>query len=125
MDATVDLMLQPDLARGLIKADSDRLLPVSPRSDLAGRVFGYVRRKGFYFARLPNYLNIVYVEGFTKNGTPNENRPNVFNDRRMVLGVEAGIPVELGNWSATTEPGKDFTEMPLNPLGAARIAFGQ
>jgi hypothetical protein len=121
----VGLTLDPDLAKALIEADSDRLLPVAPRSDLAGRIFRYMRRKGFFFARLSDYINIVYIEGVTKNGTPNDNRPNVFNDRRIVLTIEDGVPTEQGNWAATTEPGKDFTEHPMNPAGAARIAFGQ
>lgn len=121
----VDLTLEPEVARGLLEGDIDGLLPVAPRADLAGRIFRYMRRKGFFFARLPGHVNIVYVEGVTKNGTPNDNRPNVFNDRRIVLTIEDEVPVEQGNWTATTEPGKDFTERPLNPAGAARIAFGQ
>jgi hypothetical protein len=125
IDADVDLTLEPAVAKGLLEGDIDRLLPVSPKPDLAGRIFRYMLRKRHFFARLPGYLNIVYVEGVTKNGTPNDNRPNVFNDRRIVLTIEDEVPVELGNWSATTEPGKDFTERPLNPQGAARIAFGQ
>jgi hypothetical protein len=125
VDLDLGLTLGPDVARSLIESDVDDLLPVTPGSDLAGRIFRHMMRKRFFCARLPNYLNVVYVEGVTKNGTPNDNRPNVFNDRRMVLAIEDGVPVEKGNWTATTEPGKDFTEHPLNPAGAARIAFGQ
>jgi peptidoglycan hydrolase-like protein with peptidoglycan-binding domain len=125
IDVAIDQTLEPEVARGLIENDVDSLLPVTPRSNLAGRIFTYMRRKGLFFARLPGYANIVYVEGVTKTGTPNDNRPNVFNDRRIVLTVADGVPVEQGNWQATTEPGKDFTENPLNPQGAARIAFGQ
>lgn len=121
----VDLTLEPDVARGLLEGDIDTLLPVMPKADLAGRIFRYMRRKGHFFARLPGHLNIVYVEGVSKNGTPNDNRPNAFNDRRIVLTIEDEVPVEPGNWAATTEPGKDFTEQPMNPKGAARIAFGQ
>jgi peptidoglycan hydrolase-like protein with peptidoglycan-binding domain len=117
---TADLTLQPALARGLIESDADRLLPVVPKSNLAGRVFRYMARKGFYFARLPSHLNIVYVEGVTKSGTPNDNRPNVFNDRRMVFAIEAGVPTELGNWAATTEPGKGLhRDAPESPRGRA------
>jgi peptidoglycan hydrolase-like protein with peptidoglycan-binding domain len=121
----VDRTLEPAVARALLENDIDSVLPVSARSNLAGRIFHYMRGKGFFFARLSDYLNIVYVEGVTKNGTPNDNRPNAFNDRRMVISIEDGVPTEEGNWTATTEPGKDFTERPLNPEGAARIAFGQ
>lgn len=31
----------------------------------------------------------------------------------------------VGNWQATTEPGSHYTFQPMNPKGAARIAFGQ
>jgi hypothetical protein len=46
---------------------------------------------------------------------------------RMVIAVEkGGKATVLGNWEATTEPGRHYTEVKLlNPLGAARIAFGQ
>ena len=125
IDGAVDLTLEPGIARALIENDVDDLLPVTPRADLAGRLFRYMMRKRYFFARLPDYVNVVYVEGVTKTGVPNDNRPNVFNDRRLVLTVEDGVPAEAGNWTATTEPGKDFTENPLNPSGAARIAFGQ
>ncbi|HJQ71503.1 MAG TPA: peptidoglycan-binding domain-containing protein [Blastocatellia bacterium] len=121
----VDLTLEPPVAQALLESDIDMLLPVTPRSDLAGRIFRYMRRKNYFFARLPKYLNIVYVEGVAKSGVPNDDRENVFNDRRIVLVIEDGRPVEKGNWTATTEPGKDFTERPMNPKGAARIAFGQ
>ncbi|MFY9558461.1 MAG: peptidoglycan-binding domain-containing protein [Blastocatellia bacterium] len=121
----VDLTLEPAVAQALLESDIDMLLPVTTRADFAGRIFRYMQRKNHFFARLSKYLNIVYVEGVTKNGTPNDDRPNVFNDRRIVLAIEDGAPVEKGNWTATTEPGKDFTEHPMNPKGAARIAFGQ
>lgn len=113
----VDRTLEPDVARALLENDIDSLLPVTPRANFAGRIFQFMRSKGFFFARLPDYLNIVYVEGVSKTGTPNDNRPNVFNDRRLVLSIEDGVPTEEGNWTATTEPGKDFTERPLNPEG--------
>ena len=121
----VDLMLEPAVAQALIESDIDALLPVAPKADFAGRIFRYMRRKNYWFARLPKYLNIVYVEGANRNGTLNDDRPNVFNDRRIVLAVEDGVPVEKGNWQATTEPGRSFTIHPMNALGAARIAFGQ
>ena len=121
----VDLTLEPAVAQALLESDIDKLLPVTPKADLAGRIFRYMRQKNYFFARLPKYLNIVYLEGVSKDGTPNDDRANAFNDRRIVLIVESGAPVEKGNWTATTEPGKDFTERPMNPAGAARIAFGQ
>jgi hypothetical protein len=118
----VDLTLEPRVAQSLLDVDFETLLPVTPKADFAGRIFRYMRRRNYFFARLPKYLNIVYVEGVDKKGTPNDDRPNVFNDRRIVLTIENGTPVEKGNWTATTEPGKDFTEHPMNHKGAARIS---
>ena len=124
-DTTVDRTLTWQLAKALLESDPDSLLPVAPRNDFAGRIFRFMQAKRYFFPRLPRYLTIVYVEGVTTTGRPNDNKPNVFNDRRLVLAIADGAPVELGNWMATTEPGKDFTDTPLNPDGAARIAFGQ
>ncbi len=42
-----------------------------------------------------------------------------------MIGFEGDKPVILGKWVATTEPGAYYTEHPVNPAGAARIAFGQ
>lgn len=121
----VDLTLEPRLAQALIESDIDRLLPVTPGSNLAGRIFRYMRQKNLWFARLPKYLNIVYVEGINQNGTLNDDRPNAFNDRRIVIAVEDGVPVEKCNFEGTTEPGRHFTVNPMVRQGAARIAFGQ
>ena len=121
----VDLTLEPRIAQSLLEVDIDCLLPVTPKANFAGRIFRYMQHKNYFFARLPKYNNIVYVEGVEEDGRLNDDRPNVFNDRRIVLAIEDGIPVEKGNWTATTEPGKDFTVRPMNPKGAARIAFGQ
>ncbi|MFB2881826.1 hypothetical protein [Floridanema aerugineum] len=66
--------------------------------------------------------NIIYVEGMDVEGNFNNDAPNQFNDVRLVLSNDFHL---LGNWSATTEPGRFYTEHPMNPKGAARIAFGQ
>jgi hypothetical protein len=60
------------------------------------------------------------------DGSTNENTPNVFNDLRMVIKVAPnGVPNIEGAWEATTEPGRHYTQFPLDRGGAARIAFGQ
>jgi len=122
---SVESKLEWQLAEALLNHDADSLAPVSPKENFAGRIFRYMQRKNYFVARFPNYFTIVYVEGTTKTGMPNDNRANAFNDRRIVLAIENGTPVEMGNWTSTTEPGKDYTETPLDPRGAARIAFGQ
>ena len=69
--------------------------------------------------------NIVYIEGFNSDGTANSDEPNKFNDLRLVFGFEGAKPTIEGAWEATTEPGYYYTDNPMNPDGAARIAFGQ
>ena len=112
-------------AQKLKAAQPQSLFPVKPGNDLAGRVWRAMEAKGYYLTRVPGWINIVYLEGANADGSPNDNAPNKFNDRRLVLTVQDGKPVLLGNWDATTEPGRLFTiEMP-NIKGAARIALGQ
>ena len=101
-------------------------LPLAPGNDLAGRIMATMVRKGHWIARHPDCLNIVYIEGMNADGTPNGNPPNEFNDRRMVIRIGLdGVPKIEGSWEATTEPGRYWTEHPMNSRGAARIAFGQ
>ena len=70
--------------------------------------------------------NIIYVEGSDKNGTINSDKSNHFNDLRLVFAFNhRGDAVIEGAWEGTTEPGYWYTDNPMNPDGAARIAFGQ
>jgi hypothetical protein len=71
-----------------------------------------------------NY-NIVYVEGMSENLALNNNKPNEFNDVRVVLEIVKSVPTIVGKWEGTTEPGTHYTINPINPDGAVRIAFGQ
>ena len=94
-------------------------------SDLAHLVVAALERKGYQVDRGPGELNIVYVEGMNRDGTPNNDEANKWNDLRLLIEFEGGQPKIVGKWAATTEPGRYWTEHPLSPLGAARIAFGQ
>jgi hypothetical protein len=85
----------------------------------------YMLAKRYEIAVGAREYNIVYVEGMNDDGTLNDDRPNYFNDRRMVIEVINGIPKIVGNWEATTGPGFYYTYNTLNPNGAARIKFGQ
>ncbi|CAM5783910.1 hypothetical protein RFUL19S_01217 [Rhizobacter fulvus] len=84
-------------------------------------------RKGWWITRHPECVNIVYVEGLSPDGAVNGNAPNLFNDLRAVLQVDRdGEPQIAGSWTATSEPGRFYTEVQKeDPRGAARIAFGQ
>ena len=68
---------------------------------------------------------MLYVEGIQGDGSLNNDAPNCFNDRRLVVQVLNDVPYIIGSWEGTTEPGHYYTNKPMNPLGAARIKFGQ
>lgn len=96
------------------------------RGDLAARIVRAVQARGLWMCVQPEACNIVYVEGMDVDGTRNGNEPNQFNDIRTVIRFShAGIPILAGCWEATTEPGRYWTEHPMDPGGAFRIKFGQ
>jgi hypothetical protein len=114
------------VARVLLDAAEKDHFPLRPQADFAGRVVQAMLAQGFWVARHPQHRNIVYIEGCNPDGTPNDNKPNCFNDVRLVISItEHGIPMIIGAWDGTTEPGKKWTMNPMDPQGAARIAFGQ
>lgn len=94
-------------------------------SDLADRIIKYMLVKSYKVATGQRQYNIVYLEGMNLDGSLNADLPNIFNDRRLIIQVLDGKPSIIGNWEATTEPGGRYTYQPMNPKGAARIAFGQ
>lgn len=101
--------------------------PIKPRATFDGRLVQALLAKGCWIQRHPECINILYVEGMDADGKPNDDAPNVFNDLRAVLRITpSGSPQILETWEATTEPGTYYTVIkPLDPRGAARIAFGQ
>src|SRR5262245_4062728 len=84
-----------------------------------------MRARGYRIDSDEGHLDIVYVEGMNVDGTSNDNTPNRFNDLRAVIRFVGGKPVIAGAWEGTTEPSLRWTQDPMNPKGAARIAFGQ
>lgn len=127
-------LLPMQLLAKLIAANPDKLFPIqwdpTPEDSLQTRiakgVLRYMRLKNYWIARSPRMCNIVYVEGMDANGRLNSDDLNGWNDRRMVIRIaENGTPEMVLNDQATTEPGSKYTFDPLNPNGAARIAFGQ
>ena len=68
-------------------------------------------------------LNIVYFEGIdTDLKTLNNDRLNEWNDVRAIISNKGDV---LMCCQATMEPGGYYTYNRMNPLGVARIAFGQ
>jgi peptidoglycan hydrolase-like protein with peptidoglycan-binding domain len=99
--------------------------PLKLGNDLASRIVKYMQLKKYQIFQGVRQYNIVYIEGMNADGTLNNDAPNYFNDRRMVLQIVDGVPAIVGNWEGTTEPGGRYTYRPMNPEGAARIKFGQ
>ncbi|MFV0359624.1 peptidoglycan-binding protein [Tropicimonas sp.] len=98
---------------------------IAPVEQWLGKVIDYMRRQGYWIARHPGCRNIVYLEGVDEDGTLNQDLPDRFNDLRLVFWLEDDGTFRRRAWQATTEPGRYWTENPMDPRGAARIAFGQ
>ena len=98
-------------------------VPLSPE-DFVGRIIRAAVSLGYRVIDGVDRVNICYIEGINADGVPNDNAPNTFNDLRTVIRVVGGKAEFLGRWEGTTEPGRYWTEHPMNPQGAARIAFG-
>lgn len=130
----VERLLSVPLLRTLLDAQADTFLPLqlganpndTPAAALAKRLLRYLKAKDYWIARSPNQYNIIYAEGMNEDGALNPDRFDEWNDRRLVVRVGAGgVPELVVNDQSTTEPGAFYTNRPLNPDGAARIAFGQ
>lgn len=93
------------------------------KGDFAARIAKYMLGQNYLIDEQHN--NIVYVEGVNLDGTVNADEMNQWNDLRLILTFYNGIPKIINRWQATTEPGWKYTNQPLNPNGAFRIAFGQ
>jgi len=66
--------------------------------------------------------NVISVEAMDPDGRMNSNRPNAFDDIKMI--VNGAGKVIGGPWEATTQPGKFWTDNPMAPGGAFIIAKG-
>jgi hypothetical protein len=92
-----------------------------PQFDLAAAIASYIDRtykpKGYQLPRGENQYTVVYVAGMNADGTLNNNEPNRYNDRRILLTFAQGKPQIAGNWQATVSPGSVYE----NP----RLAYTQ
>lgn len=83
-------------------------------------------RKNNWPVRPAGLINIAYVEGRNKDFSFNGDRPDAFDDLRIVwrLNSEGMAEIVGGPWWATTEPGAFWTHNRMNPAGAFHIAAG-
>ncbi len=123
--------LTADLARALLSQRRDDLLPLDVAgSSLAARIVRSMQQLGYWFCAHPDCANIVYLEGRNQDGAVNANKVDEYNDLRCVIAVRERVPIMIGAWRATTQPGWHAI---LNPVpgirdpvkAAAHIALGQ
>lgn len=117
--------LTPALAQALLDSAQPVLPPIRPRGDWFDKVIAYMQAREYWICRHPDAVNIVYLEGVDSSGQLNDDRPNVFNDLRVTFSIDSTGLVVTTMWEGTTEPGQYWTQHPMNPGGAARIAFDQ
>lgn len=98
---------------------------MTPQNDFLTRVMKTQVKLGQKVFSGNEKLNIVYIEGVDLDGTVNIDEMNQWNDLRLIYKVVDNRPLLVDKWIATTEPGRKYTQNPLNPSGAFRIAFGQ
>ncbi len=112
-----------DATRSLLaRAPSSKL---NLGADLASKIISFMLKQNYFISRGPRRYNVVYLEGASADGTPNNDTFNEWNDRRLLIEIPGDTPKLVGNWLATTEPGATYTFTPMNPGGAFRISFGQ
>lgn len=69
-------------------------------------------------------LNIIGLEGVNPDGTFNNDTPDQWNDLMVLLKFVGGKPMIVWQGQSTTEPGRYYTDRPLNSAGAARLDTG-
>ncbi|WP_020415427.1 hypothetical protein [Microbulbifer variabilis] len=115
----------PEIAKMLVNPKNP-LPDIKPTNGWFDNVISYMNDKGYWICRHPDCTNIVYLEGVNPDGSLNDDRPNEFNDLRIVFTVNGDGEPKVTSWEGTTEPGVHWTIKKLmDPRGAARIAFGQ
>ncbi|MBD2019280.1 hypothetical protein H6F43_03670 [Leptolyngbya sp. FACHB-36] len=99
----------------------------SPESQrqLASKIVSYLTAKGWRFSQQAGEVTIVYLEGKNADGSDNDNAPDQFNDRRVVLTFKDGQPTIGGNWVATISPGDYYIKNKMNPKGTAFVRPGE
>lgn len=122
---SIGLGLTPQLAKALLDTKHETLPALAKSGTWLDKVIGYMVSKEYWICRHPEAMNIVYLEGVNPDGKLNDNKPNQFNDLRVIFSISTtGAPM-FTVWEGTTEPGLFWTMNPMSPRGAARIAFNQ
>lgn len=92
-------------------------------SSFAERIVAVCEKRNYSLDRTGG-LNIIGIEGVNLDGTINNDTPDQWNDLMLLLKFIGGSPVIVWQGQSTTEPGRYYTDRPLNPNGAARLDTG-
>lgn len=115
-----------ELFRGMFASPGPRTIPgLGTPGDFASRIVRAMNQRKYIIDRGYGDQNIIYIEGCNRDGTPNDNRPDAFDDVRVLLEFYGGTPRIAASWEATTQTGRRYTMTPINNVGAAIIELGQ
>jgi hypothetical protein len=93
--------------------------PIAELHEQGKKAIAYCKKKGYTIKD----FNIIYFEGLnTDLVTKNNDALDEWNDVRAVITSDGQV---LMACSATCEPGRFYTDNPLNSNGAARLALGE
>lgn len=90
---------------------------------LAEKIVSVCDKRGYPLRRDGKY-NIIGLEGIEPDGTANNDAPDRWNDCMALLKFSDGVPVIDWMARSTTEPGRYYTDRPMNQGGAARLDTG-
>lgn len=90
-------------------------------STLIDKVVSRMRQYGYSITDRDDEYNIVAIRNMAPDGTPVSPTPNKFDDLLIVFQKRKGKYEILDKWICTTEPGKFWTNRPMNARGAARV----
>lgn len=98
------------------------------QDELAARIVRAMTARGYVIDKGFGEINIVYVEGMDMDGSKNANRPNAYDDLRILISFRDDKPFIVGMWHATTQTGVRLRDNPVSgarALGSAIITLGQ
>ena len=81
-----------------------------------------IERVGIFDTR-PGHVNLIGIRGYL-NGRPTENRPDRYDDTIATVFIDGGRK-RVEEYESTTDPGKPYTEKPLNSAGCAHLMEGR
>jgi hypothetical protein len=96
---------------------------ITPPETLAEKIVAVCKKRGYPLKTNGDY-NIIGLEGVNPDGTANNDAPDQWNDCMALLRFSGDRPVIDWIAQSTTEPGRYYTDRPMDSRGAARLDTG-